>query len=277
MKLPSGLCAVITQNYNDAIFLPIWMKYHSQWFDDSDIYVIDDYSEDDSLGKAYKIAQFNLLCTKQEEFFTDHYKIEQIKLVVRGLLTSYQCVIYLDPDELLVADCETYPGGLAEYVEAFTASDKQFISATSRSVMHFAYEDKIDLSRPILQQRDFWFQELYYDKPILTKLVLNWALGMAYVSIGYKMNTGAEEEYFMMDISDHKDSNLILLHLKRMDLDIWRNKLEFIQACSRMGEINKHNWFYRPSFKGKEALRFFYTGFINSVYEVIPERFKNVI
>ena len=276
-KLPEGLCAVVTRNYNDEIFLPIWLKYYSRWFNDSDIYVIDDHSSDGSITRALEVTAFNLWMAELTETFTDHIKIEQIKLAVRDLLESYACVIYCDPDELLIADPEKYPEGLGQYIAAFVHSEKQFIEATSRSVMHFAYEDAIDLERPILEQRDFWFKELYYDKPILTKLVLNWALGMSCVSIGYRTDKNREEEYFMMDISHHNDSDLILLHLKRMDLDIWRDKLEAIQSSGRLGEIRGHNWYYRPSFDGKEALKFFYTGFMNSMFEPIPDKFKKII
>jgi hypothetical protein len=70
-------------------------------------------------------------------------------------------------------------------------------------------EPAVDLSQPILAQRRWWRSCHLYDKPLLSRIPLDWAYGFHWCDQVPRQTT---------------DPNLLLLHLHKMDYDVCLNR-----------------------------------------------------
>src|SRR3954468_516687 len=88
--------AVFTMVYNESVFLPIWLKYYSQFFAPEDIYVLDHGSTDESTnGKGFnRIMVPNPIvdCAAQ---------LQTVQGMQHELSGRYETVLYSDSDEIV--------------------------------------------------------------------------------------------------------------------------------------------------------------------------------
>jgi hypothetical protein len=78
-------CAVFTIVKNEKLFLPIWIKHYKKFFDDSDIYILDHESNDDST----KNLDVNVIPVYNEFTFDQNWLINTVQcLGVLCLLTN---------------------------------------------------------------------------------------------------------------------------------------------------------------------------------------------
>lgn len=252
--------ALLTIVKNEAVFFPIWLRYYRQFFDADDIYVLDHESTDGSTdvgGFRREVVHYHYV--EDATWITDTVKDRQ-----RELLESYEIVLFCDADEIIAPDPAEWGGGLGEYIDAMTAD---YVNCRGVEVIHRRdREPPIDLDRPILEQRDWWFRNYNYSKPLLSRIPMNWVNGFHYREDG----------------TSNQDLALNLIHLHRMDYDLcqarhrFRTSLEWneIGGLTRSGYQNRivetrefDDWFYNDSGNDEIPLH----------PRRIPEQWKSVV
>ena len=193
-------CAVFTMAKNERWFLPIWVNYYSQFFNESDIYILNHASTDDSIDiirSEYK--NINIIDLTYEPF-DDVFKVNEIRKLQSTLLETYQSTLFSDPDELIVP---VNNFNLTEYIDKFLSKPDQTIKSNGWEIIHLPNKNEpdIDLSQPILSQRSYWFHSpQWYSKIALSKTMVNWSAGLHAAA-----NTSTADE------------DLYLIHLHRID------------------------------------------------------------
>lgn len=170
MKAP---LAIVTMVYNEAVFLPVWLRHYGGAVGEEHCYVVDHGSDDgstvpDRTGRAsvIRIPRSPQDDTTRNGFIGD---------LCAGLLRWYRAVIYVDVDEILVADPDVAPS-----LAAFAAglSENAVVTAIGLDVIH-APEDEaaIDWSRPIGAQRRWLRFSSAMCKPVIIRRRVSWAPG----------------------------------------------------------------------------------------------------
>lgn len=110
------------------------------------------------------------------KYFDHYWLVETVQDMAKDLLErGYKYVLFAEIDELVVADPVLYPSGLSEYIKRLS---KPAVRVTCYDIRHnVSLESKLDLRKPILQQRRFWMRHTFYDKPPLTNMALHWTTG----------------------------------------------------------------------------------------------------
>lgn len=223
--------AVFTISKDEKTFLPIWLKYYSKFVSMEDIYILDHESKDgstDNLPCNHRIVRHDLA-------FDHAWVTNTVKAFQRELLDKYENVLFTEIDEIVF-----HEHGLDNYVNNF---NKPAVKCFGHNILHtLPPEVDIDMNLPILAQRDYWFEDPYFqDKPLLSKIPLNW-------EYGYHNAAGIREV----------DRSLYLLHLNRFDFNLaYERNLERQAMKIHQGDkaagcgFQKHlqgedfkNWFY---------------------------------
>ena len=199
--------AVFTIVHNERVFLPIWLSYYSRYFDGKDIYVINHNLGDDSVAEAKKKHKFNEEVFKTEDVFNHTTLAHKVREKQQELLKKYKCVLFAEADEIIVPDPGSY-GNLTDYINELPTD---YVRCTGYDIVqNIELETPLDLTRPILKQRDFWSKQDSMNKPLLSKVSLNW-------NHGFHTIDGENIE---------PDPKLYLLHLKRMDWGVFKQRWE---------------------------------------------------
>jgi hypothetical protein len=186
------VCA-ITNVYNEAFSLPIWLRYYGGQLGIENCIVVDDGSDDGStadLGGASRLRLPRLP-------FDDGRRGDLMSSLATSMLRYYDAVIYSDCDEILVADPRKY-SSLIDFCERFKGPG---CTAIGLNVIHnLAEEGPIDPSRPILDQRSYVHFQSSMCKTLLVRSPVSWGGGFHSSSLPVAF------------------SDLYLFHLKMMDL-----------------------------------------------------------
>jgi hypothetical protein len=191
-KQRSGLLTMVR---DEALFLPIWLRYYSRWFEPDDIYVLDHGSSDGST-EADGFVRMPI----EHETVDHQWRLEVVQDEQRRLLERYDVVLSVDADEIVAPDPEW--GTLGEYLEGF---QEEFVNCLGYEVIHMRdREGSFEPGRPVLEQRGHWFAADGYDKPALATEPTPWLPGFHAREDG-RLNL---------------DPDLRLIHLHRMDYEI---------------------------------------------------------
>ena len=155
-----------------------------------------------------------------------HIVTEKVQELLAG---PFDAVLFAEVDELILPRS----GSLAEYVEAFAASQKLAVRCVGFELHHdFTCEAPLDAHRPILAQRARWHRNSKYDKALLLTGVLTWSLGFH----------SCTEEVPV-------DDTLFLVHLHKYDFQAFLQRHEerckYKHAASAID--NEWNLHYRTS------------------------------
>lgn len=204
--------AVFTVVKNERQNLPIWLHYYARHFDEKDVYVIDNGSDDGSTdGLGVNVV------TRPFRQFADHAGLVRIvQDFQQVLLDRYDYVLFAEVDELVVPNASKYAGGLREYIDTMTADT---IRVTAFDLIHQQdTEADMDVSQQVLYQRSAFFRIPHYDKPLLTNRPLKYEFGF----------------HRCVNCSDpQRDTDLLLVHIHRMD----------VKKC-----VARHEWKARQKF-----------------------------
>ena len=191
--------AVITMVHNEPVFLPIWLGYYSRWFRPEDIYVLDNETTDGSTERD------GFVRVPVAHDRVDHtWMVRTIEELQQELVDRYDVVLVTDVDEIVtpVPEC----GTLAEYLDRF---DEEYVNCLGYEILHRPTEEPpLDLARPVLDQRGWWFINDGYDKAALATVPMRWRPGFH----------GREDYGF------NPDPDLRLVHLHRMDYELCRER-----------------------------------------------------
>jgi Glycosyl transferase family 2 len=241
-----GAAAVVTMVRNEAVFLPIWLGYYGRFFAPEDIYVLDHGSDDGSTDGGGFVRVPVEHPTVDWAWHRDVLQGQQ-----HALLESYGAVLVTDVDEIVVPAPST--GDLAAYVASF---DREFVTCRGYEVIHMRGESTLDLSRPVLEQRGWWFYSPAYCKPLLARVPMLWMGGL---------HARADGRVF-------DDGVLHLLHLHRMDFDLCLARHH--QRCSVPWNARDWNegWAYQNRIvEPAEFERWFYQDTCAGGFPLTPE------
>jgi hypothetical protein len=243
-RTPGPTRAIITMVHNESIFLPIWLRYYSQFFAPQDLYVFDNQTTDGSTDRE------GFVRIPVEHDTVDHiWMTRTIEGLQRQLLDSYEVVVVTDVDEIIAPVPVVY-GTLGDYLDEF---DEEWVNCLGYELLHQKdREPPLDLGRPIFDQRHFWFFNGGYDKAATATVPMRWRPGFH-----------GREDFHMKP-----DPDLRLIHLHRMDYWIClerhrtRRRKAWAEHDARerwaihnriVDETEFERWFYEDSgFRGFE-------------------------
>lgn len=186
--------AIVTVVHNESVFLPIWVRYYSQFFEAQDIYVLDHDSTDGSTARpgfvripvSHPVVDWGW----HRDVLQEHQHL---------LLERYDIVLCTDVDEVVAPDPRA--GHLGDYVSQFGGD---FVNCRGYEILHLKAEKPLDFSLPILHQRSHWFFNPAYSKPLLARVPMHWHGGL----------------HTRVDGQTRDDPSLYLIHLHRVDYDV---------------------------------------------------------
>jgi hypothetical protein len=187
--------AVVTIVHDERVFLPIWLRYYGRFFAPGDIYVLDHETTDGSTDRG------GFVRIPVSHDTVDHtWMVEQLQGLQHELLDRYDAVLVTDVDEIVAPVPEL--GTLGGYLDRF---DEGWVNCLGYELLHLRdREPPLDLARPVLDQRGFWFHNDAYSKAALATEPMTWRPGL-HGRADHKLNV---------------DPDLRLIHLHRMDYDL---------------------------------------------------------
>ena len=187
----------MTMSHNEAMFLPIWLRYYTRFFEPEDIYVFDDASTDGSTmnGGFVRIPA-------DHDRVDDAWRIEMLRAKQEELLESYDVVLVADVDEIVAPDPAW--GTLGDYIDRF---DEPSVNCLGYEVLHLPdREPALDPDQPLLMQRRYWYSNDGYNKAALSTQPIH-----------------GEPGFHGPDVTRwNLDPDLRLIHLHRVDHEICR-------------------------------------------------------
>jgi hypothetical protein len=181
---------------NEAVLLPIWLRYYSQFFAPDDIYVLDHQTSDGSTTGA----GFVRVPVEHELVYDSGWLTDVVQEHQHRLLRQYDVVLTVDADEIVAPDPAW--GTLGDYIDRF---DEEFVNCLGYEVVHLRdREPPLRPNESVLAQRGFWYAHGAYDKPALATAPSEWARCF----------------HSLADGRHNYDPDLRLIHLHRMDFDI---------------------------------------------------------
>lgn len=185
--------AVITMVYNEKRKLPIWLGHYGANVGIEHCYVVDHGTDDGSTRNLFGASRISLDRSPQD----NDRRTRFISELSSALLGYYKRVVYVDADELLVADPARY-ANLADYAEQM---NEDAVTSIGMEIVHGAGESALDDNLPTGAQRG---TALFSSSMCKTNMIgrkVNWAPG-------WHSHDGAP-----------RFDDLYLFHLRHADLD----------------------------------------------------------
>lgn len=206
MKTKLKKIAAITMARNDEFFLTRWIKYYGEMIGTENLYIYLD-GTDQKIPKNAGTANITKLPhTDMTRSVGDKYRIGLINDLAKKLLKTYDIVIGCDCDEFLIVD-PAVNKNLAEYLSELKI--KNTVSGLGLDIgQNMKMEQTLDITKPILEQREYALLSTRYTKPVVKNAPLDWGSGFHSVS-GHNF---------------HIDKNLYLLHFGAVDMQMLEHK-----------------------------------------------------
>ena len=206
MKTKLKKIAAITMARNDEFFLTRWIKYYGEMIGTENLYIYLD-GTDQKIPKNAGTANITKLPhTDMTRSVGDKYRIGLINDLAKKLLKTYDIVIGCDCDEFLIVD-PAVNKNLAEYLSELKI--KNTVSGLGLDIgQNMKMEQTLDITKPILEQREYALLSTRYTKPVVKNAPLDWGSGFHSIS-GHNF---------------HIDKNLYLLHFGAVDMQMLEHK-----------------------------------------------------
>lgn len=206
---PQGRIAAITTVYNEPLMLPLWARYYAKEFGPENVFIVDHESTQRyrlSMPKGVAIIRV------PRDAGDSVLVVRMMGLMQRFLLESYDTVVYTDSDEFVCADPEVLQGRtLREFLLQLPEPIGITTGFNLRHNIHM--EEPYDLRKPILAQRRVIQRAPAMDKPVVSRVPLNWVTGFHWAREG-----------------GEKINGFYLLHLRWFDLETALRKGEKYRA-----------------------------------------------
>ena len=206
MKTKLKKIAAITMARNDEFFLTRWIKYYGEMIGTENLYIYLD-GTDQKIPKNAGTANITKLPhTDMTRSVGDKYRIGLINDLAKKLLKTYDIVIGCECDEFLIVD-PAVNKNLAEYLSELKI--KNTVSGLGLDIgQNMKMEQTLDITKPILEQREYALLSTRYTKPVVKNAPLDWGSGFHSIS-GHNF---------------HIDKNLYLLHFGAVDMQMLEHK-----------------------------------------------------
>lgn len=197
---PDKRIAVVTMVYNEVDFVPIWVDYYGRQLGTRHCYIVDHGSNDDSTSGLGDVNVMRIPRSPQD----DPKRARFLSQFCSSLLEWYDIVMYVDIDEILVADPRYYAD-----LRSFCADVREpILNAIGLNIIHrLGHEFPYQASRLVLSQRSWVFRSSSMCKPVLIRRPVAWAPG------------------FHSADAPASFSHLYLFHLRWYDLDTGLRRL----------------------------------------------------
>ena len=236
--MPKKRCCVFTFVKNEKIFLPIWLKYYSRFFDKDDIYVLDHDTDDGSVQECSKHYGFKVI-KLHHEHYDEIWRTGVVCQKQTELLQSYEYVLFTDADEIIIPN----PGKYKDLKDYIIRCSEDCVVCAGHELIHIRQkEPPIDLNKPILNQRKYWYPNYCYDKPLLARKPLAWAYGF----------------HNAVNMGGYRDKDLWLFHLHKMDFDTCWDKHKRISNYKWSDECIRQNLGFQLRINNMEDFRRFF-------------------
>jgi len=206
--------AVFTIIQNEDFFLNIWIDYYKKFFANEDIYILNHDSTIDTCKKILtnaKTSGINVVPVHRDQSFDHSWLRTTVECFQRYLLQSYDYVVFVEVDEILVPNPDVHKNGLKQYIlDRFNDPNLETIRCAGFNVEHdVTIEPDLDLTKPVLSQRSKWRRTFLYDKPLISKIPSKWINGFH--------NLAVPPGPFV-------STDILLVHLHKMDYKLCKNK-----------------------------------------------------
>ena len=181
--------AVVTDAVSDQYFFPIWRQYYGHLFGPENLFVVTYLNADfrsEGLGGVIRLPTT----------YDDAVRPGTMGPLVTALLKTYDLVIRVDTDEILVVD----PRVASNLKSYFLSSAAPYYTARGFDVVQTIGEPAL-VPGPILSQRRYAYPISALNKTAATRQPLTWSSGFHWASVPPVF------------------SPLFLLHLKRVDIE----------------------------------------------------------
>ena len=221
MRKPLGL---FTIQSNEVKFLPIWLQHYAKILPQEDIHVIDHDSKYDMSPAKTNYPKVNWSNISYRGHETQNFlmwyagKVDEKQ---RELLSYYEVVMFVAADELVF--CKE------DFIACLRKYPNPVLWPQGYEIIHLPkQEPPLDWSRPVMQQRKFWFRnELYYSKPTLCRVGVTRTHGCHDIS---KSDAGGLHPHTIYNRADPQTALLqcgkcirpqeyALVHINRVDYD----------------------------------------------------------
>jgi len=162
--------AAFTLVQNDMVILQLWLKYYSQYFDY--LYIIGNGTKE-GYGKLESLKEYKFTFERKGKMGNSAITSEVAKETQKKLLEKFEWVLYSDCDEFITPDLNLYK----DFPAFFDAYPDEKTLCEGYDIVQTDNEEPIDFTKPYLQQRKYWYKNWSYNKPLLSKIPLNWAEG----------------------------------------------------------------------------------------------------
>lgn len=220
-------CAVFTIVKNEKLFLPIWIKHYKKFFENSDIYILDHESNDDST----KNLDINVIPIYNEFTFDHNWLLNTVQNFQVELLKNYKSVLFAEGDELIY----TIDRPLNEIINIFINDDnvKYQTCIGYEIIQNLENEKSLSQDDDIIKNRNYWYYSpQYYCKTLLSKIPLNWCYGFHIIipnKTDYKYNL------FLCHLHKYDFEQMLFRHQERV------NKWKYHNDVTEKG-LSGHNF-----------------------------------
>lgn len=163
------ICA-ITNVFNEAFNLPIWLGYYGGQIGIENCIVLDHASNDGSTDNLFGAGIIKLPPSP----FDDIQRANIVSDVANAMLRTYDCVIYSDCDEIVVADPRRF-SSLTAFCEQMRAPCS--VGVGLNLIHHIGFETPIRPREKLLKQRSYVQFVSPMCKPLLVKERVSWGGG----------------------------------------------------------------------------------------------------
>ena len=215
--------AVFTIAQDEPVFLPVWLRHYSKFFEPHDIHIINHQSTPENYTKLKSLQQkygFVIQNVFNDTSFDHEWLCKVVADYQRWLLHCYECVLFCETDEIVIPK----DGDLIGYIENM---ERSCVTTNGWEIVQRKNEPIWIQDQPIIHnQRSYWKKWPPCDKPLLSKRSLEWAIGF---------HTAKEliDGQHYIELKVPQDNNLLLLHLHRVD---------FEYAFEKVKINSKKNW-----------------------------------
>lgn len=190
---------VISMARNDDFFIPKWVDYYGEQFGKENLFLVLDGFDQKIPEQANDINVIKVPHISLGRAEGDRNRARLVSSFAKSLFYRYDRVIAHDIDEFLVLDPQTGMNLDAYLQKNFSTKS---LSGLGLDVgQHLDVEQKLDPSRPFLEQRSFAHVSARYTKPVVANSPLTWGSGFHRVK----------------GKNFHIDPNLFLFHFGMVD------------------------------------------------------------
>ena len=163
--------AAVTMAYNEAEFLPVWARHYGAEVGAEHCYVVDHGSDDGSTGRE-ALGAVNVVRIPRSPH-DDRRRAEFISKFSASLLLWYDCVLYTDSDEIVMAD----PAKYASLLDYCGRTDAPATNAIGFNVVQVEGEAALDGTQAAIPQRHWMHFSGAMCKPVLIRRPVTWVPG----------------------------------------------------------------------------------------------------